>query len=225
MTQIDWLNETAPSTEAWLSLAVDPLALPGDPDLSGVTGQTHATDYDALRFTCMKGSGRVWACDGKYVACRPDGFHDATRSRHQRFLRSGHYKHIGTFDDVQIFELMPQSPFYRKPISLDEATHYETIRGCAIAAVNRDWVMYHDLLDQIAKRCKSLPTGTESGAVENVVATERWTFILEQIGQMIYMRNGPTQAEVDAGLRSVRQRRGHKVSSNIALPERARILQ
>lgn len=188
-----------------------------------VTGIANATPWDGLRFQCMKGSSRVWACDGEYVACRPADFHDATRTRHQKFLRSGHYQHVGTFDDVQVFKLLEGSPFRRHAVDIREASTYECQRGAALAAVKRDWVLYVDILEEIATRIKSTPTGTESQAADGPLAKERWDFTLTQIEQQIYMRGGPTQAEVDAGLQSVRRRRGNTAGRVIALPASTRI--
>lgn len=215
------------NTLDWLS--VEPAASEGAIDLSSIETQKQATPWDGLRFQCMKGSSRVWACDGEYVACRPSGFHDGTRYRHERFLRSGHYKHVGTFDDVQVFKLLDGSPFQRRVVDIREASFYECMRGAAIAAVKRDWVLYTDCLEEIATRIKSTPTGTESNAVEGSIygdgtlTKDRWEFTLSQIFQQIYMRGGPTQAEVDAGLQSIRRRRGAAASRVIALPSSNRI--
>jgi hypothetical protein len=230
-------------------LSTDPFALPGDelaaadadwlalPDdkapptdwlaVPGIETQKFAARYDALRFEVMKGSSRVWACDGEYVACRPNAFHDATRTRHQKFLRSGHYEHVGTFDDVQVFKLLEGSPFRRDVIDIRTASWYECMRGAAVAACNRDWSLYHDVLDEIATRLKSTPTGTASGDgfIDPVISRERWEFALDQIGQMIYMRGGPTRAEVDAGFQNVRRARGIGQGRLIALPTQTRRIQ
>ena len=167
--------------------------------------------YDSVRFQCMRGTGRVWACDGEYVACRPKDFHDGTRTRHQGFLNSGHYKHVGTFDDVQIFELLPGSPFRRDNRTLIPGVNlYQDMRECAKAATTRDWVLYHDILEAIATNVKA--------AYDANMAREMFGDIVTQIRNLIQMRGGPSVAEVDAALANVRKRRGVGVDRKILLP-------
>ena len=67
--------------------------------------------YDTLRFACMRGSGHISACDGRYVAYRPFNHvldkqaNPAFQERIERFTRAGHFKHVGTFDEVMVFQL------------------------------------------------------------------------------------------------------------------------
>lgn len=209
----DWLDQAPVSTAADGS-ETSPSAVAVEGDWLE-TGSQFATPYAAVRFMCMRGSGRVWACDGEYVACRPGGFHEGTRERHQRFLASGHYKHVGTFDDVQVFELLPGSPFRRDNRTLIPGVNlYQDIRECAIAAVNRDWVLYHDILEAIAENVKARFSGE--------AANEFWGDVLSSIFQSIARRGGPTQAEVDAGLNRVRMARGLGKGRVIAIPNRVR---
>lgn len=169
--------------------------------------------WDGVRFMCMQGTERVWACDGEYVACRPKAFHEATRKRHNNFLASEHYKHVGTFDDVQVFELLPGSPFRRDNRTLIPGVNlYRDMREAAVAAVTRDWVLYHDILEAVAINVKT--------RFHEAAARQIWEDILNQIEQSIRLRGGPTQAEVDAGIQNVRKRRGLGQGKVIALPPR-----
>lgn len=177
-------------------------------DFSWLTSD--AKPWDGVRFSCMNGSTRLWACDGEYVACRPKGFHEGTRARHQRFLESGHYVHVGTFDDVQVFQLLPGSPFRRDNRTLVPGVNvYRDMRECAVAAVKRDWVLYHDILEAIASNIKAKFHGAAAGDV--------YGDILAQIEQSIRLRSGPSQAEIDAGIHNVRKRRGLGQGRVIAL--------
>jgi hypothetical protein len=167
--------------------------------------------WDGVRFLCMRGTSRLWACDGEYVACRPKDFHEATRNRHARFLESGHYKHVGTFDDVQVFELLPGSPFRRDNRTLIPGVNlYRDMRECSVAAVRRDWVLYHDILEAIASNIKAKFDSNNAKLV--------FEDILNQIEQSIRLRGGPSQAEVDAGISNVRRKRGLGQGRVIALP-------
>ncbi len=169
--------------------------------------------YDPVRFLCMRGSGRLWACDGEYVACRPNDFHPATRQRHANFLASGHYEHVGTFDDVQIFKLLPGSPFRRDNRTFMPGVNlFQDIREAAKAAVARDWALYNDILEEIAGALKSRFHADQ--------AKTMFDDILQTIFQNIYLRGGPSQAEVDAGLANIRLKRGVGKGRVIALPNR-----
>jgi hypothetical protein len=201
----NWLDESTAASDTSVAIEGDWLE----------TGGKFSMPYDTVRFLCMRGSQRVWACDGEYVACRPIAFHEGTRTRHQRFLDSGHYEHVGTFDDVQIFKLLVGSPFRRDNRTLIPGVNlYQDMRECAKAACARDWVLYHDILEAIAENVKA--------RFEGQVAKDFWGDILAQIFQNISMRGGPTQAEVDAGLNRIRQARGFGKGRVIALPNRVR---
>lgn len=231
----DWLSD--PATEP--ANTADPFALPGDtPGLDQPSIEVPRADapYADIKFQVMQGSSRVWACNGRYVACRPSGFNPATRQRHARFLKSGHYEHVGTFDDVQVFRLLPGSPFYRTEGDVRQGSWYELLRAAARAAVARDWGAYVDLLEEIAVRVKSAPTGTESGDVEPELAKQRFMDTLEWLEQLIFMRwsHGVDmrkvedygrlfsimKAEIDAGVSNIRAARGDTRGRVIALPAR-----
>jgi hypothetical protein len=171
--------------------------------------------YDKARFSVMQGTGRVWACDGEYVACRPKKFHEGTHSRHQRFLAAGHYEHVGTFDDVQIFKLLPGSPYRRDTATfLPQLNLFECMRQAQLAAVARDWVLFVDILEEIAGRIKQHLHEAQAKVV--------YDDILSSVFAGIQMRRGPSQAEVDAGVHNVRKKRGF-VGKMIAVPQRPRI--
>lgn len=166
--------------------------------------------YDNARFSVMQGTGRVWACDGEYVACRPKDFHSATADRHRRFLASGHYEHVGTFDDVQVFKLLPGSPFRRDTQTfLPQLNMFECMRQAQLAAVARDWVLFVDILEEIAARLKHHLHEAQAAVV--------YEDTLSGIFVGIQRRQGPSQAEVDAGVSNVRRQRGYQ-GKMIAVP-------
>lgn len=205
------------SDTSWLDVQKDVIATAGEAstDEFGWLNAVQAVHqpWDGVRFLCMNGGERLWACDGEYVACRPKAFHEGTRTRHARFLQSGHYKHVGTFDDVQVFQLLPGSPFRRDNRTLIPGVNvYQDIREAAIAAVKRDWVLYHDILEAIASNVKSKFHENQSREV--------YGDILSQIEQSIRLRGGPGQAEIDGGISNVRRKRGIGQARVIALSSR-----
>ena len=173
--------------------------------------------YDPLRFACMRGSGRVWACDGRYVAYRPFNHvldkqaNPAFQERIERFIRSGHFTHVGTFDEVMVFQLEPESPWYAKTDQAYTAgkSYWGDIRHAAKLACARDWSDYHDLLQAMAQ-------GMLAGRVPEL-ARAFWEDAVNQIMITIYQMQGPTAAEIRAGVANIQKARGLERAPKILL--------
>jgi hypothetical protein len=169
-----------------------------------------ALPYDALRFQCMRGSGRVWACDGRYVCYRP--FNHALdkhanpvfQERVEKFTRDGHFIHLGTFDEVMVFQLKPESPWYAHE---DKAyTAGQSLWGDIQHAVNlackRDWRDYTDLLEAMA--------GGMMAGRDPAFARQQWEDAVGQVMTGIYQKGGPLPAEIRAGVQNVTAARGKR---------------
>lgn len=203
-TSDDWFEE--PTTdENWYEIEEN-----ANPEKQGVQTEKSGMPYDSLRFQCMRGSGRVWACDGRYVAYRPYNHaldkqaNPALQERIERFTRAGHFKHVGTFDEVMVFQLEPESPWYAKT---DEAytaglNYWGDIRHAAKLACNRDWGDYYDLLLAMAE-------GMRAGRDADF-ARKCWEDAVNQIMVNIYQRQGPLPAEIRAGVDNIRRARGDR---------------
>ena len=176
-----------------------------------------ALPYDALRFACMRGTGRVWACDGRYVAYRP--FNHALdkvanpvfQERIEKFNREGHFIHIGTFDEVQVFQLKPESPWYAyedKPYTAGKSL-WGDINHAVKLACARDWKDYTDLLEAMA-------AGMMAGR-EPMFARKSWEDAVNQVMIGIYQKGGPLPVEIRAGVDNVRLSRGRGGSPGILL--------
>ena len=186
-------------------------------DIDTIEAPKSALPYDSLRFQCMRGSGRVWACDGRYVAYRPFNrefdkeVNPAFQERVERFTRAGHFKHLGTFDEVLIFQLEPESPWYAKT---DEAyTAGQSLWGDINHAVKlacaRDWVDYVDLIEAMA-------TGMMAGR-DPMFARQQWEDALNQVMIGIYQRGGPLPGEIRAGIQNVQIKRGKSGAPKILM--------
>ncbi len=179
-----------PATSDWL-------------EIDSIEAPKAALPYDTLRFQCMRGSGRVWACDGRYVAYRPFNHtldkvaNPLFQERIEMFQRAGHFKHLGTFDEVQVFELKPESPWYAKTEEAYTAgkSLWGDISHAVKLACDRDWVDYTDLLEAMA-------AGMMAGR-EPVFARKQWEDAVAQIMIGIYQRGGPLPVEVRAGVQNV----------------------
>ena len=224
----DWLDESVgviaakevPLPPVAVSAAAEPddtSWLDDDKPVAGIEVPKSGLPYDVLRFSCMRGSGRVWACDGRYVAYRPFNHvldkeaNPAFQERIERFKRAGHFTHVGTFDEVQVFKLDPESPWYAKT---DEAyiagkSLWKDIQHAAKLACARDWTDYHDLLQAMA-------TGMMAGRGQDF-ARKCWEDAVNQIMINIYQRRGPTPAEIRAGVQNVQKGRGYAGAPKILL--------
>lgn len=208
----DWLDAPAPSDagdDTWLELT----------EGNGQVQSAVILPYDSVKFACMRGTDRVWACDGHYVAYRPQNrafdkeVNPRTRERHEDFLAAGHYKHIGTYDEVQIFELLDGSPFktVRKNYVVGR-DYWADIREAAAIACRREWVDFHDFLEAMAK-------GIKAGR-STAFAEAAWEDALNQVMVNIYHRQGPLPGECSAGVANVRAARGLR-RGTIILPNPA----
>ena len=196
--------EETPAEPSWL-------------EIGSIEAPKSALPYDSLRFQCMRGSGRVWACDGRYVAYRP--FNHALdkqanpvfQERVERFQREGHFEHVGTFDEVQVFKLKPESPWY----ATEEVTYVagKSLWGDINHAINlackRDWKDYTDLLEAMA-------AGMMAGR-DPMFARQQWEDAVNQVMIGIYQKGGPLAAEIRAGVENVRSARGAQRRPGILL--------
>ena len=156
------------------------------------------------------GKKKIWSSDGSVVWFRRKLANPATLERHNRFLATGEYKHVGTQDDVEIYELMPSSPFKRaETINFSELKFYDARRQTIRAAVRRDWATFIDGLEHLA--------GGIKGSYDPAMAKTVYNDLLSYVFVQIAMRGGPSQNEVDREVQALRKRRGER-SSSVLLP-------
>lgn len=194
----DWLeiepkNPVIVDDEKWLEVE--------DPN-AGKTTQAFRYLVDA----CMRGTDRVMACDGHYLAYRPynhaidKAVNPAARERFTNFTAAGYYKHLGTYDEVQIYELLEGSPFRHNANYVVGRDRWKDIKQAALLACERKWSDYHDLLGGVA-------TALKKGRDPHF-AKQMWDDTLNQIGVSIRQMNGPSEREVNEGFTGVRKARG-----------------
>ncbi len=157
------------------------------------------------------GKSRTWASDGEYVWFRRKQANPATLARHENFLRSGDYEHVGTQDDVEVYKLRPSSPFKRRePLDLTRLDMYNVRRQAALSACRRDWGTYVDALEELAGRIK--------GRYDPAFARTMFGEALTAIELSIAMRGGPGKGEIDREVVALRARRGESRDRVILLP-------
>jgi len=186
-------------------------------EVDSIEAKKSGVPYDSLRFACMRGSGRVWACDGEFVAYRPYNHvldkqvNPAFQERMHKFREAGFSKHIGTFDEVEIYQLLEGNPW--KATITEKYTAGKSlwgdIRHAAKLACKREWKEYVDLLEAMA-------VGMRAGR-DPEFARKAWIDAVEQIMINIYQGRGPTPAEVRSGVENVRISRGQNKSAGIVM--------
>jgi hypothetical protein len=209
--QTDWLD-TTPAVEPQKvpSAAAPPPADDEWLNIEDANAGRFSREFSHLIDACMRGTNRVMACDGTYMAYRPFNrafdkeVNPRTAERMHMFLEKGHYKHLGTYDEVQIYELLEGNPYRqsRKQYVVGQ-DYWRDIRDCVKAAMNRDWATYHDLLQAIAMALKG-------GNRDPAFARTIWDDTVNQICAGIRAQgpDAPTDKEVNEGFTGVRQARG-----------------
>jgi len=172
-------------------------------------GKTTAA-FRHLIDACMRGTDRVMACDGQYLAYRPFNrefdkeTNPRTKERFQMFIEKGYYKHLGTYDEVQVYELLPGNPYRHEAKQYVIGQDYwKDIKKAAAAAIHRAWADYHDILVAIAMAIK---TGRDP-----LFAKTMWDDTLNQVAIAIQQMGGkeaPTEKEINEGFVGVRRARG-----------------
>lgn len=157
------------------------------------------------------GKKKIWASDGSWVWFRRKLANPATLERHERFLATGEYRYVGTSDDVEIYELMPSSPFKRQEaVDFGALKFYDARRQTIRAAVRRDWATFVDGLEHLA--------GGIKGAYDPAMAKTVYNDLLAYVFVQIAMRGGPSQEEVDREVQALRRRRGERSSGALLVP-------
>ena len=156
------------------------------------------------------GRTRVWASDGEYVYFRRKKSNPETLKRHEAFLKTGDYQHVQTQDDVEIYKLMPTSPFARPQRDLTTLDAYNVRREAALAACRRDWATFVDALSELSTRIKS--------QYHDSFARTVYEDNLTAVFLAIDMRGGPSRVEIDREVKALRTRRGEDRKRLLILP-------
>lgn len=168
----------------------------------------------------LLGKSRTWASDGEYVYFRRKQANPATLQRHNNFLKSGHFKHIQTQDDVEIYQLQESSPFKRDPDNLTVLTIPQIRRSAVKAAVARDWGLFVDCVSELATKIKSQRWEVDGKKIApgDPFVKDLYEETLQYIFLTVWKSGGPLQAEIDAGVQDVRSRRGEVTNRLVTLP-------
>jgi hypothetical protein len=201
---------------SWLETEPAPVA-PAEDDWLNIEDANAGKVKQAFRHlidSCMRGTDRVMATDGKYLAYRPYNrefdkmTNPRTKERMNMFREKGFYKHLGTWDEVEVYELMPGNPYYHEGAKayVVGANYWADIRQAAKLACERKWPEYHDFLGGMA-------TAMKGGNRDVAFAKTIWEDTINQITGLInQMRQGnltiPTEKEINEGFIEVRRARG-----------------
>lgn len=189
-----------------------PVAPPADDDWLLIedpnAGKTPLA-FQHLIDQCMRGTDRVMATDHRYLAFRPYNrekdkeTNPRTKERVNRFLAEGKWKHLGTWDEVQVYELLDGNPYGHRKNYVIGQNYRDDIDKVARAALERHWSDYHDLMQAIASALK--------GGRDPLFAKAMWGDTLQHVAARIKQLGGPeapSDREINEGFMSIRQARG-----------------
>ena len=148
----------------------------------------------------LKGSKRAFAIDGTHAFMRRAKANPSIIERTEAKARSGEYRHVGTFDDVEVYEIADDSPLRRKKKNLAELTIPRIEAEIVRAGTKRDWKLYYDATAELAYRYKNgdLPVATAHTMLQST---------MKYLHQRILRRGGPSEFEIGAALKDVRKQR------------------
>lgn len=191
------------SDDSWLDL----------PD-TAVIGAGNKIKGEKRRGNAMKktplGKKRIWFSDGEFVWFRRKMSNPATLERHNKFIASGHYRHVDTQDDVEVYALQEGSPFKRHQANLAEISEATLRRVARMALARGDYGLFIDVVVEKATRLKARLHAAE--------ADQQYQHWLEYIFRLNEMGGGPSQAAIDRGVQHARKLRGETVGKIIMLP-------
>lgn len=211
---------------AWLDAPVDaPI------EHSVHTPNVGSVPGEIMQAGAKLGEDRVWFTDGAFIWFRRKKANPATLERHNRFTANGDYKHIGTSDDVEVYQLNETSPFKIKPpdrvggqprvLDLEQLDWYNVRRQAAKAAVRRDWQTFSDILAFMREALnRNVGNDTQAKWTQgfcDLMFAETYQALMNSIK----MRGGPTAVEINAALNSLRLKSGAAVGRLITIGGKA----
>lgn len=163
------------------------------------------------------GKSRSWVCDGEYVWFRRNKANPAIKQRLTDQLARGELKHVTTSDDVEIYKVLPSSPFARTQRDLTTLDMQTVVRETVLACCRRDYQTFVDGLGEVAHRIKNARYSDGKPADPNF-ASMLYNEKVEHIFHLINLRRGPSPAEIDREVSALRARRGEGSGRVILLP-------
>ena len=155
----------------------------------------------------QEGKDRIWWVDGEYLWFRRNKSNPATLERHNKFVAAGDYKLIEIQNDVEVWQIQPQSQFKMRnnQIDIGQMRSYDLRRQAALAACRRDWQAFRDIMSFLRERINALNVASDGTLIlaGNIYA-EQYMAVMCSIEQ----RNGPSPGEVNKELMALADRRG-----------------
>jgi len=208
---------TPPDT-SWLDTPPTEAPTSPQPHIRASTGLVNEKRRGAPVTMTIAGKGRTWHSDGKYIWFRRKKANPATTQRLNTHIEKGEIKFIVTSDDVEMYEVLPKSPFYRKSAQDLMVIDFQSLKWTAIyAAKKRDWVTFVDALSEMASRIKNR-TYSDGGQATGEFARQIYSENLNYLFHLVSASGGPVRAEIDREVQNVQLARGTSRNSAILLP-------
>ena len=158
---------------------------------------------EIMRDGGQEGKDRIWWCDGEDVWFRRNKSNPETLKRHDKFTADGDYRYVETQNDVEVWQLQPQSQFAsKKQIDIGQMDTYNVRRQAALAACRRDWPAFRDVMTFLRERINAMHGSNVAGA--EMQYAEQYMAVICSIEQ----RDGPAIGEINRELLALADRRG-----------------
>jgi len=134
----------------------------------------------------------------------------------------GDYIHIATTGDVEVYEIPARSALHKRELGLGVLTDKMVEQRIVQAACDRDFVLYRDAAEELAKRARFTDSGEPMDAG---TALFQFQQTMRHIEQRILARGGPSPVEIQTRMRDlVKQKRARVVvpPRKLAVAQRAR---
>lgn len=207
-----------PSDTSWLDSP--PTAAPESPAprIQAARSLVNESRRGAPVTMTIAGKGRTWHSDGKYIWFRRKKANPATTQRLNSHIEKGEIKFLVTSDDVEMYEVLPNSPFHRRSAQDLMQVDLSSLRWIAIhAAKQRDWVAFVDSLSELASRVKG-KVYSDGGTATGEFARQLYTESLNYLFHLVSASGGPQREEIDREVQNVQIARGLSRGSHIVLP-------
>lgn len=156
------------------------------------------------------GKDRIWWCDGEYVWFRRSKSNPETLKRHDLFVADGDYTYIETQNDVEVWQLQPQSQFKSdvvtgKQIDIAQMNNYNLRRQAALAACRRDWQAFRDIMSFLRERINALNSCSKTPGQTTPLAESIYAENYMAVVYSIEQRRGPSAGEINRELLAMSQ--------------------
>lgn len=157
----------------------------------------------------LQGTKRAFAIDGTHAFLRRKRANPAIIERTAAKVEAGEYRHVATFDDVEVYEIADSSPLRRKKMDLSQLSVDSLVKLAVDAVAGKrkdgglkapDFKLYRDIVEELYSKVR------EEGHMPAFAAAE-CERLVKYITFRSLRRGGPSQFAISHALGELRKQR------------------